>query len=468
MSTPDVTIIMPCYNAAETLTATVESVRAQTGIDWQLVSVNDASTDETPALLDSLAAEDRRIQVMHVSHGGLAASRNRGLMLARAPYVLFLDADDLLQPNALAALRAAAEAAPGALIAGGVEWLAADGTPLGERTFPVASAFTVDALLRGNAFTCSMLVPRDLLGGQPFDQQLPVCEDWDLWLRLASRGATCVTVPQVVLGYRLRADSLAHRSHVMFRTGRQVIERWLPAAHDPQRVQDARHRWAVACGALAFAAGDGAALHGYLSALPPLRPRGDFVVAAANAVRRGFLFARGAAGETWATRRGSWLAELEPWLRHGSLKQLVVPLIERITDITRSDPGVPQLVRRWLAEHEWLRHVVFYGLGNNGVQLLSAWRAEPPASVRLSGADDAAADDWFAQLGLERSDPHAWSDWPPETGVIVTPNDSAAIVQRLRQAGGVAGRDFVVLTPSGSRQAAEAVGAPARGVSEHA
>ena len=108
-----ISIITPAYNAASHLEAALNSVLAQTWSDWEWVIVNDGSTDGTAAFLDAL--DEPRIRVVHQANGGVSAARNVGLDLARGDYVTFLDADDVLPPDALEQ-RAAFLDAPGATL----------------------------------------------------------------------------------------------------------------------------------------------------------------------------------------------------------------------------------------------------------------------------------------------------------------------------------------------------------------
>ena len=104
MNTVRVSVVMPCYQNAETLTASVRSLQAQTVSDWELIAVDDGSRDRTLEVLRSLAQEDARIRVMHQENGGVSAARNAGMDAARGEWVFFLDADDLLIPDALETL----------------------------------------------------------------------------------------------------------------------------------------------------------------------------------------------------------------------------------------------------------------------------------------------------------------------------------------------------------------------------
>lgn len=97
--TPSVSIIIPVYNGAHYLPDTVASVLSQSRSDWELIIVDDGSDDGvTPALCDSYAT-DRRVRVFHKPNGGISDARNFAIPLARAQYLTFLDADDLLHPD---------------------------------------------------------------------------------------------------------------------------------------------------------------------------------------------------------------------------------------------------------------------------------------------------------------------------------------------------------------------------------
>ena len=101
---PAISIVMPLYNKAGQVLETIASVRAQTLSGWELVVVDDGSTDGGPALVRDL--QDARIRVVSQANAGISAARNRGIALARADLVAFLDADDLWLPQFLAAILA--------------------------------------------------------------------------------------------------------------------------------------------------------------------------------------------------------------------------------------------------------------------------------------------------------------------------------------------------------------------------
>lgn len=107
-----ISILLPAYNAVGTLSAVVESIRAQTLTDWELLLVDDGSTDGTADLADRLAEEDPRIRVFHRAHAGIAASLRFACENASAPFLARMDADDICLPVRLAAQAALLDANP--------------------------------------------------------------------------------------------------------------------------------------------------------------------------------------------------------------------------------------------------------------------------------------------------------------------------------------------------------------------
>ena len=106
MWTPEISLVLPCYQNGATLERTVRSIRAQTFADWELIAVDDGSTDDTGARLDALAKDEPRMRVLHQQNGGVSAARNAGMACARGRFIGFVDADDHLLPGALRALLA--------------------------------------------------------------------------------------------------------------------------------------------------------------------------------------------------------------------------------------------------------------------------------------------------------------------------------------------------------------------------
>lgn len=93
-----VSIITPCYNAAPYIRKTIFSVQQQTLSDWEMIIIDDGSTDQSAEIVNAIAQEDKRIKLLQKENGGSASARNMGLSVARGEYIQFLDADDTIHP----------------------------------------------------------------------------------------------------------------------------------------------------------------------------------------------------------------------------------------------------------------------------------------------------------------------------------------------------------------------------------
>lgn len=104
MEAPLISVIVPAYNAKKYLPACVASVQRQEHQNWELLLIDDGSTDGSGALCDELAAADGRVKPHHQQNAGVSAARNAGIVRARGEYVMFLDADDELMPGCMTSL----------------------------------------------------------------------------------------------------------------------------------------------------------------------------------------------------------------------------------------------------------------------------------------------------------------------------------------------------------------------------
>lgn len=96
---PYISIILPCYNSEKTLSQCIESILSQTFQDFELILVDDGSTDSTGGICDKFAQNNNRIVVIHKINGGVSSARNEGLKNVRGQYVTFCDSDDKVKPN---------------------------------------------------------------------------------------------------------------------------------------------------------------------------------------------------------------------------------------------------------------------------------------------------------------------------------------------------------------------------------
>ncbi|MFG0273884.1 MAG: glycosyltransferase family 2 protein, partial [Phycisphaerales bacterium] len=227
--TPTVSVIVPMHNAAATIGDSLASLRVQTWTDWEGVVVDDASTDGSVAAAVSLAQRNPRLRVIANRRArGPSGARNTGIDASTGRFVTFLDADDWLTPTALTDLVATARANPGACAFGGMEHRGPAGEDLRWRVAPATGRIGLDDLLGEARLTIGALAPRAVLADDRFDESLTICEDMDLWLRLAARAVAFAPATSVTYAYRLRPGSLTRRFAAM----REQHERVLRAAFE--------------------------------------------------------------------------------------------------------------------------------------------------------------------------------------------------------------------------------------------
>lgn len=206
MPNPLVSFILPMYNGVKTIEETIRSLQSQTVSDWEAVIVNDGSTDGGPALVESLASADPRLRLIHRENGGRAKARNTGLDVAAGEYIYLMDADDLLLPHALADLLDAARQSPSRAAAGQISYIGPDGTPFDYPAGPsyATDEVTLDDWLNLQGFQLiAHLIHRDTLGATRKRETVPINEDLDLFLILATQGVTWRFVHKPLACYRL-------------------------------------------------------------------------------------------------------------------------------------------------------------------------------------------------------------------------------------------------------------------------
>jgi glycosyltransferase involved in cell wall biosynthesis len=213
-----VSVVIPAYNAEETLDETLRSVCAQTHANLEIIVVDDGSTDATLALAQCHAATDPRIQVLHQPNGGVAAARNAGWQRARSAFIAFIDADDLWAPTKIERqLRALQAAGPRAGLA--YAWtVQIDTNGVAGRSYGGVhhEGDVLSIILRTNFICCgsNVLVRREaLIDAQGFSSRLRAagfegCEDWLLTCRIAET-YLFVSVPEFLVGYRDRPNSMS-------------------------------------------------------------------------------------------------------------------------------------------------------------------------------------------------------------------------------------------------------------------
>lgn len=232
-SVAEISIVIPTHGG-RFLPVTVASVLAQTISNWELVIVDDGSTDGTAEIAAELAASDARIRVVKQKNAGIANARNRGLseISAGSSYVALLDHDDLWMPNTLEMLRESLITHPAASGAHGVaETIDAEGRPLRfvnnaglphrlgmiggrvhswppDRSTEFAN-FAYDDCVTSVGSGMIRRTALDRVGG--FDQMAEPADDYDMWARL-SRLGEIVFINRIVLAYRVHEGQRSLRA----------------------------------------------------------------------------------------------------------------------------------------------------------------------------------------------------------------------------------------------------------------
>ena len=231
--TARISVVLPCHNGAAHLDEAVRSLTVQTEKDWELVLVDDGSTDATPARVDAWSRHDSRIRALHLCpNRGLPAALNEGFRMAHGAYFSWTSDDNVFEPAALERMLARLEADPS------VDGVYADYLRFGasgERRVRVGP--TAALPLRNNVGAC-FLYRRELheeLGG--FDESLFLAEDYDFWLRAAPR-FRLVPLHELLYRYRDHEGSLtAQRGGEARDAAWLAVQRHLPSLAPPLRAE---------------------------------------------------------------------------------------------------------------------------------------------------------------------------------------------------------------------------------------
>jgi glycosyltransferase involved in cell wall biosynthesis len=258
---PRFSAIMPVFNAAATLEASMASVLAQTEQDFELIAVDDGSTDNSLNILREAARRDRRVRVLPCSNRGVSAARNRGIMISHGRLIAFLDSDDLWAPDKLARHGAAHARDPLlAMSYARVAFIAPEAANLSARVISEVDpkALQSDRILAENpACTASNIVVRReaLIDLGVFAEDLRYAEDHELLVRTHFADRRIGGIDAVLVGYRLSPSGLSLRLDDMLAgwrafAGRYADRAQLARAEAIYRRYLARRALRGGCGAL--------------------------------------------------------------------------------------------------------------------------------------------------------------------------------------------------------------------------
>ena len=207
MSAPAVSVVMSVFNGERFLAEAIESILGQTFRDFEFLIVNDGSRDGTAEILERYRGQDARIRIVAHENRGLISALNGGIAQALGRYIARMDADDIAVAERLALQVAYMEQHPEvALLGGAVEFIDEAGRSLGFRSNPTESAEIRGALLDRNViWHPTGFAKRDAVVAAGGYRNVPLAEDYDLWLRMAD-GSALGNLETVVLRYRMHAQ----------------------------------------------------------------------------------------------------------------------------------------------------------------------------------------------------------------------------------------------------------------------
>lgn len=259
---PRVSVILPTYNAQAYLAAALASLQAQTLRDFEVVAVDDGSTDRSLALLQQFAASDARIRIISRANTGIVGALNEAIAAAQTPLLARMDADDIAAPERLARQLDYLETHPDTVAVGSwVNMVYADGSPIYRYRTPTDHATIVAEILKGNGGAIvhpSLMAHRSaMVGVGGYRQEALWFEDLDLYLRLSEHGQLA-NLPEILLQYRQHLSSVnqSEKARIQRRRKAALVNEFrlkhglpeLPAQNDSERAgvspkADALRNW---------------------------------------------------------------------------------------------------------------------------------------------------------------------------------------------------------------------------------
>jgi glycosyltransferase involved in cell wall biosynthesis len=235
-TTPLISLVLPVYNGARYLPQALDSIFAQSFTDFELIAVDDCSTDETPAILVDYAARDPRMRVLtNAANSKLPASLNNGFRAARGSWFSWTSDDNVLHPDTLEQLAAEAAADPADILYADFQVIDENGALVRKE-----SVEPPENLLFGNAVGCCFLYRREVdraIGG--YDEGLFGVEDYDFWLRAAARGFSFRPIHRELYSYRRHGESLTDKraKHIHTLTAQVMLREIEALPFSPRRAK---------------------------------------------------------------------------------------------------------------------------------------------------------------------------------------------------------------------------------------
>ncbi|WP_166924408.1 glycosyltransferase family 2 protein [Flavobacterium poyangense] len=209
MTTPEISVIMPVYNAADFLTESIESILKQTFANFELIILNDKSTDNSLEIISKLQRNDSRIIIINKEiNVGPANLRNEGLTLAKGDFIALMDADDIALPTRFEKQIAVLKNNPEIGVCG--TWFTFFGS---KKNKLIKHSEKPDAVKIAFLHSCAIgnptvMLRKKVLGNAKFEHEYVPAEDYDLWSRLSARTAF-YNIPESLLDYRQHDNNIS-------------------------------------------------------------------------------------------------------------------------------------------------------------------------------------------------------------------------------------------------------------------
>lgn len=205
-----VSVVMPAYNCEKFINQSIESVLAQTYTNWELIVVDDCSSDNTVGIVESYAEVDSRIKLFSLSrNGGPAAARNKAIEVSTGDYIAFLDSDDLWMPDKLEKQISFMEENKYNLTATAYSQILEDGTSNGYAVYPYKKASYNKVLYSGNPLGNSTVVFCAKRIGKFYVPEIKKRNDFALWLRILKTEKYAYGIQDILSKYRIRECSVS-------------------------------------------------------------------------------------------------------------------------------------------------------------------------------------------------------------------------------------------------------------------
>jgi len=223
-----ISIITPTFNRFDFIRDAIESVLTQTISNWELLIIDDGSTDDTKTVVASYLS-DPRINYFFQDNQGQATARNNGLMHSKGQYICFLDSDNLWKPKKLEIQYESMVSNNNIdVVYGDGETINESGEVISTANMKRYSGNITEQLLRDNfvSFNTAMVRTACIKGIGGFDNSVRFGDDYDLWLRLSAE-SRFLYIPEVFEQYRVMSDQISSNKEARFSSNKTTVERFL-------------------------------------------------------------------------------------------------------------------------------------------------------------------------------------------------------------------------------------------------